>query len=251
MCPDPRSIDQTVRQSPRIGISRDEFSLKPRQLLPMEEQTICGLQLNLIMKFGPEKLFNMATIRLKICVSCAAAALMFLPALSTASAEDSRPYLPAVGPTQLRFERQMAFKPLLLPPLSMENSTSSDNTPEKTDPTMLPSGFASGLNGIPARFFLPTTLWLNHLSGHGDTDPTATADIYTAASNPPTQSTDQVQPAPASDLLNVTPQMLVEYFKPGEHRGRDANPSVYVPVDFKPATPTVTPPSSATYNTSP
>jgi hypothetical protein len=146
-------------------------------------------------------------------------------------------------------------KPYKLPPLSMENASLTDDTtaPDKAQNPLSAPGFASSLNDIPARYFLPTTLWLNRLSGQGETESTPAADIYYSASNPSTNSQPTI--APASDLLNISPQMLAEYFKPGQPgqplRSKGANTSVYVPVDFKPATPTVTPPSSATYNSPP
>ena len=180
-------------------------------------------------------------------LSCWIAAVITV-ATAGARADDSQCYLPTVGPTSLRFQKVQVFKPLKVPPLSMENASLTDETgaPEKMSNPLSPSG----LNDIPARYFLPTTLWLNRLSGQGEIESTPGADIYYSASNPSTNSQPTI--APASDLLNISPQMLAEYFKPGQPlRSKGANTSVYVPVDFKPATPTVTPPSSATYNSPP
>jgi hypothetical protein len=50
---------------------------------------------------------------------------------------------------------------------------------------------------------------------------------------------------PASDLLVITPQMLVDYFKPGQSPTNAANVSVLVPVGFTPAIPATTPASDA------
>jgi hypothetical protein len=175
-----------------------------------------------------------------------------------AVADDSRPYLPVVGPTQLRFFKVQASASLNLPPLSMDNiaSAGDDGSPAKTDRASGSADFASGLSDIPARYFLPTTLWLNRLAGHGDSGSTEPAVVYTASSTPPPQPSQPVQPAPASDLLNVSPDMLAEYFKPGHslpNKGRGGtDTSVYVPVNFNPATPAAAaPPSTATYNSSP
>jgi hypothetical protein len=199
---------------------------------------------------GTRRNLKMAKVDSIIGFTCKIAVVTLL-GMTAALGDDSRCYLPVVGPTQLRFERVRTGKPFKLPPLSMENASASEATiaPDKTDVAPPADTFASGSADLPARLFLPTTLWLNHLSGQSDDTSSPPADVYVSSSTPQT-------PPPASDLLNITPQMLVEYFQPGQyqHKGfqpKGASPSVYVPVDFKPATPTVSPNSSATYNTSP
>jgi hypothetical protein len=56
-------------------------------------------------------------------------------------------------------------------------------------------------------------------------------------------------PAPASDLLIITPQMLVDYFKPGQSPTNAANASVLEPVGFTPAIPSAPPASDAAFAT--
>jgi hypothetical protein len=53
----------------------------------------------------------------------------------------------------------------------------------------------------------------------------------------------------ANDLLVITPQMLVEYFKPMSGTTNGSGAAVIVPVTFTPATPTAQPSSKAIYKT--
>ena len=154
-------------------------------------------------------------------------------------------YLAVIGPAPLRYQKLSSWKPLNLPPLPMENSSSPDPiapaiaAADSTNSTSLP-GFASSLADLPAEVFLPTTLWLGHLSSW------SAADSNLSAGTNFSTNTTQAS-APASDLLILTPQMLVDYFKPGQCPTNAAGRFVQVPVEFTPAIPAAPPASSATY----
>ena len=95
---------------------------------------------------------------------------------------------------------------------------------------------------IPARFFMPSTLWLNQFSGSSNPQAAVLADT-----NAPPNAMDWA--SPASDLLVVTPEMLFDYFRSVPAGTNAANVMVLVPMDFTPAFPPGAPSSSATYRT--
>ncbi|MBC8095395.1 MAG: hypothetical protein H7Y43_06260 [Akkermansiaceae bacterium] len=62
------------------------------------------------------------------------------------------------------------------------------------------------------------------------------------------QNSETAQPA-ANELLIVSPQMLIDYFKPMAGSTNGSGVSVLMPVNFTPATPAATPSSRAIYKT--
>ena len=133
-------------------------------------------------------------------------------------------YLPCVGPTPLRFEMVMAHgqSSFALPSSNAVVKTSDTNA----NPAMANS--ASGTN-------MPSLV-------AGETDEKAFVDLD-ASSNPVV-----LQPL-ADGLLNVTPQMLVDYFKPVD--GTNSTGVVVLPekVGFLPPVMPGANPSRAVYKT--
>jgi hypothetical protein len=151
-------------------------------------------------------------------------------------------YLAKIGPGPLRFQAPHAANPTMnLPPLPKADRGVSDVAGTESivvkpsENITYRAGFPSAAASLPARFFTPWALWPNLAPDADSLLPEVTA--------PPADSTPA--PSAAGDLLTITPQMLVDYFRPqGSTNG--AGVAVQVPVSFTPATPAA-PDSGATY----
>lgn len=155
---------------------------------------------------------------------------------------DGEGYLSKVGPVPLRYQTVRASEPLNLPPLPSEPRSTAEvvTLPAQTDAFSLLRKSAS--TEIPAQFFLPAALWLNRFSGQNSLD-----SLLPASTSSVTNSTAAAS-SPASDLLTVTPEMLVDYFKPVQPPTNAANATVPGLLEFLPASPAVWG-STATYKT--
>lgn len=157
------------------------------------------------------------------------------------AASDGESYLPTVGPPPLRYYSVRTLGAFNLPPLPSESGDSADVTvcPASTgDLTPLRS---SVLTETPVDFLLPAALWLSRFSGTnglGSLLPTSLVSLTNSIA----------VCSAAGDLLAVTPEMLVDYFKPAQCPSNAANIMVVVPLGFTPATPAGAA-SSATYRT--
>jgi hypothetical protein len=137
-------------------------------------------------------------------------------------------YLSRTGPVPLRFTvEKPTSPPIELPPLAME------------DPAPAPTVETNTVAEAPTS---PDT-------NQPEPDPATLAQPAPEQVGPP--APEVAASAPASDMLVVTPQMLVEYFKPGSASTNAANMPVYVPVGFTPPTAVIAnrPSSQATYRT--
>lgn len=157
-----------------------------------------------------------------------AAALVALGLVgATALASHSIPYLPASGPSPLRFEVAMARTFRFPAPKPVVTKTNAPAAPVETS-TEVPSPVAP-VEPVPAQV--------------------ETAEVQPLPIGDPVEPLNQRASAPASDMLMVTPQMLVEYLKPTPGV-TNSNVSVLVPFTFKPPLEkTPTPSSRATYKT--
>lgn len=188
---------------------------------------------------------------------CAFGGVLYAVVWSSVSSQAGLPngYLRCTGPVPLRFAAETAgLDGCDLPPLVMEDDTHASNTPVSPENTasappgkptvtvteansaesVAPDAMANQNQSIPVRF---------------DGDPLAIPQPF---STPSTPALPEIATATsASDLLVVTPQMLVDYFKPSRAATNSANTAVFVPLGFTPPAPmAVTPPSSsATYRT--
>jgi hypothetical protein len=140
-------------------------------------------------------------------------------------------YLPKSGPPALRFQTVHKFDRSLLPPLPRGDELPADPAPPSPDA------------GIPADS-------TNAVVSAASTNAVAAPDPDMVSMLPQVYGATNSGAAvlTSNDLLATTPQMFIEYFRPGEGRGNSTNFSVFMPVNFAPATPPPPPPpSSATY----
>jgi hypothetical protein len=160
---------------------------------------------------------------------------MAMPAAAMGAASGTG-YLPRVGPSPLRLQTVVErFVPPDMPPLA-ENDDPPQ--PEVTSPAPDPMSNAFKLED----YLTPNaSLWtgiVENLVG--------SARRSSEPENPPQEPATSV--SSANDIVVVTPQMLVEYFRPGASGTNGGVASVTVPVDFTPPTTHTTPQSSrATY----
>jgi hypothetical protein len=165
-------------------------------------------------------------------LGCSALALALVTTAANPSSQAAC-YLPRVGPAPLRFQKPRLAKPLALPPLARD-----DGLPEGSAKT---SSIANSALTIDPNFFPNISLQPTQFSGaplktvNGDSTHSASGNSVT---NSPGGTT-------ANDLLIVSPQMLLDYFRPIDGW---TNTAVVAPVPFMPAIP-APPSSSALYKT--
>ncbi len=155
-------------------------------------------------------------------------AVWLLVGIGTVSgASTGRPYLPATGPTPLRFEVVYVKPPT---PAPLVAAGSPVEKPDETDP--------GTVDPIPTN-----TLPDVHYSAGEPRPPTDLPGEATVDPAPPHAVNDRP--------MIITQQMLAEYFKPAAGSTNAPGVSVFlpVPVTFKPPTDAVAPRSRATYKT--
>lgn len=141
-------------------------------------------------------------------------------------------YLPKTGPTSLRFQIGRGSKPLDLPSLAMEDTDLSAVTrmpPKALDPVPVVNYTAASLPP-QTETYMPWMPWFYPLSAMNYPAPPPAPNIGLPTNTPPASF-------PASDLLNITPQMLAEYFRPLQFGTNAAGALAPMPVGFMPATP--------------
>lgn len=188
---------------------------------------------------------------------CAFGGVLYAVVWSSVSSQAGLPsgYLRCTGPVPLRFAAETTgLDGCELPPLLME-----DDAPASTN-LVSPENNASALPGKPtvtvtatnsAESIAPDAMANQNqsIAAGFDGDPLAIPQPLSPPSTP--ASPEIATAASASDLLVVTPQMLVDYFKPSRATTNSAGTAIFVPLGFTPPAPmAVTPPSSsATYRT--
>lgn len=153
-------------------------------------------------------------------------------------------YLPKVGAPPLRYQALHAANPSDLPPLPSEDGKSADENGVPATPTVLAPFRSSAVAGAPADPSQPPGLWLSHLASANSLDLPRSPDSIQVTNPVATLAT-------ASDLLGVSPEMLIDYFKPALSTVAPTNAAaltVVVPIQFTPATPPASA-STATYQT--
>jgi hypothetical protein len=134
-------------------------------------------------------------------------------------------YLPLVGPPPLRFEKTVVV------------AKTSSWTPAVLTPSTfaVETNYPSVTSSIPANNVIPL--------------PSATEPVKMPVPPPTdnlsTNSTDRTHSA--NDLLVVTPEMLVDYFKPNKNATNASDVRVLVPVNFTPPASVSIPSSQASY----
>jgi hypothetical protein len=163
----------------------------------------------------------MITWRYQYCQVCL---VLFTLALYEVSPVNGGAYLPTVGPTPLRFEKPMApakafsWIPVVKQPVNMVT----------TNPISLTYSNSTNNNSIST----PVVIKAN-------SSYPSLPENYSANSAPPTQS--------ASNLLVVSPEMLVDYFKSNSDATNQTNVHVLAPVSFTPPPSALIPSSQAIY----
>ncbi len=163
---------------------------------------------------------------------------------------DSRGYLPKLGPAALRFQRPVELQTVrwMLPPLRMDDLPEIDRTNAAIASTNAP---ANGTNPAVARADGSTNTAPANTEPLGPHIPPELAALM-AMINGASAGTNITQPAmpppPPPVVVDhgpvITPQMLVQFFKPAQ--GTNTTTSVLVPGGFLPPQPPP-PSSSATY----
>jgi hypothetical protein len=145
-----------------------------------------------------------------------------LPAAGAASG-----YLPRTGPPPLRFRPA----PIVSIIASQPVTTASEPVPAASE--------AAPIQGpeLPAELEFPPT-------DHPPQVPNPNGESLLPPVVPNLQPVQQ--PTPANELLIISPQMLIEYFRP-QPGATNAPVSAIVPVQFMPATPAAAPSSRAMY----
>lgn len=143
-------------------------------------------------------------------------------------------YLATVGPVPLRIQTARTVRNAVLPPLPAEPGSPAN--------TAAPVQSASANTPLDTSAFLipgsPLESILRYLSS-------ARIQFGTVPSQSSQPANHIEELAPAADLLIITPQMLVDYFKPVPG---STNATVVVPVTFTPPTSAAPARSRATYN---
>jgi hypothetical protein len=153
-------------------------------------------------------------------------------------------YLATVGPVPLRFQPRVT-KIGILPPIS-EGSPVSEPKPEVPNPPPVSTSEPTPEN-TPAQEPIPAEP-MPPLSDTPPVQPDQTPDSLLPVIENPLPDPAQ-PPRSANDLLVITPQILIEYFKPVGSSTNAAGVSVLGPVNFTPPTPTIAPSSRAVYKT--
>ncbi len=155
-------------------------------------------------------------------------------------------YLSEVGPAPLRYQNQKASaRTVRLPPLPKEDTPVSTNAPPAESafiftPDFLFAPVAPLISSSPPPAAVPSATVVTNLSRATEPSTPATTGDEHRADSPPGQTS-------ANDLLDITPQMFVEYFKPAPSSTNAPGASVFVPVGFTPPAPGSAP-SKAGYN---
>ena len=154
----------------------------------------------------------------------ACAILIALASLTELPARDAA-YLPLIGPPPLRFEKVAdgPKKITWIPPALVQRAVTVE--------TNLPS--------------VTSIMPVNNVVTPPPAIGPANAPVSASPGNLATKSTEQAKSA--NDLLEVTPEMLVDYFKPNNNATNAANVRVLVPVNFTPPASVSIPSSQAIY----
>ena len=165
---------------------------------------------------------GMKTGLFKRCRACAI--LIALASLTELPARDAA-YLPLIGPPPLRFEKATdgSKKIMWIPPALVQ--------PAVTIETNLPP--------------VTSTMPINNIGPPPPAIGPANAPVSLSQENSSTKSTEQTKSA--NDLLEITPEMLVDYFKPNNYATNAANVRVLAPVNFTPPASASMPSSQAIY----
>lgn len=184
---------------------------------------------------------------LRICALYGSALVIFIAAAGVGEHACAQGYMPKLGPAPLRFKQQKETDgKSVLPPLRMEDSPAPkavhepDTMPSRPAPPAWPEVFPVSLAVPPPPPPMPLVTNVPNVMIPAEPATTVVAATDRAIESPAGQSS-------ANDMLSMTPQMFVEYFKPAPGSTNGAAMSVSMPVGFMPPAPVSTP-SKAGFN---
>ncbi len=165
---------------------------------------------------------GMKTRLFQRCRACAI--LIALASLTELPASDAA-YLPLIGPPPLRFEKATdgSKKIIWIPPALVQPAVAVETNPPSVTSSMP----------------------VNNIVQPPPANGPASGPVSVSPENLSTKSTEQTKSA--NDLLVVTPEMLVDYFKPNNNATNAANVRVLAPVNFTPPASVSMPSSQAIY----
>ena len=167
---------------------------------------------------------------------CARALVLALAVPASAYTVGGEGYLAKSGPVPLRFQiRKAAANSFKLPPLPDDAPSAAATTNEIAQTA--PTGTQVSSNGTPE--VVSASSDPNFFNAMG------LPPFFVPQGENPTNAA--AGPGSANNLLSITPQMFVEYFRPTPGLTNGAGMSVSVPVGFMPPPPPVSPGSKATY----
>lgn len=156
---------------------------------------------------------------------CRACIILVALAAVTEPSTRGAAYLPLVGPPPIRFQK----------------ATDGSKIFSWTPPAIIPPAVAVETN-LPS---VTSTIPVNNVAAPQPVIEPANTPVPPPSENLATNSV--VQTRSANDLLVVTPEMLVDYFKPNHNATNAANVRVLAPVDFTPPASGSIPSSQAIY----
>ena len=183
--------------------------------------------------------------------------------LAASSGPSGGGYLPKTGPTPLRFQVVQESNAFVLPPLAMEESNGPEftNLPPAQDTSQAVHYSAASKEAPSPMPFWPAPMWVNPYPGFYGPEPPGPANPEPKlpghskpdnrpATNPVANPATNASPGngAAGDVLKVTPDMLVDYFKPARVPTNAPGGAATTPMEFVPALPS-TPTSKPTDGT--
>jgi hypothetical protein len=166
-----------------------------------------------------------------------------------------RDYLPWVGPVPLRFAKAPA--PLNTNDLQPIAPVKAEHSPEKPSEKNPPPAGASSSNPLKSETANSANVSTNWQTIF-DVPPMELRSMNQGEANHFVVSSLNSESAKmtgannsANDLLNISPDMLIHYFKSNEFPTNQANVSVFAPVQFIPPAPTASGVSRAVYRQTP
>jgi hypothetical protein len=171
--------------------------------------------------------------------------------LAASSGPSGAGYLPKTGPTPLRFQVVPEFNAFVLPPLAMEESNGPvlTNMPPPQDTSQAVHYSAASKEVPPPMPLWPAPMWVNPYPGFYSPEPPGPANPepevpgnskpVNRPTNPVTNPVTNASPGTgaAGDVLKITPDMLVDYFKPARVPTNAPGAAATIPMGFVPALP--------------
>lgn len=148
-------------------------------------------------------------------------------------------YLPRVGPPPLRYRPLQPLNLSILPPLPADDAKPGDESGARSAAVSLAPFRDSAFGGVPVDLSQGTGLLSSGLAPSYNPD-------FSTFPGPISATNHMAAETAASDLLGISPGMLIDYFKPIEAAQAPTNAAsviIVAPIQFAPPAP---PPSEST-----